>query len=292
MLPRSILQYFWPALSDYQSWKSFLLTSFEWPLKTGLTVEWKNVHWVLVDKLHVLWLSLSRKMWLGLLKILTWPQLFCQKGGWLILILGTVLCPWERHSIPIAVQVKPRKPSQTDWKIVAETLSLKQTINNSYKYMVASLQIIKQSHGTMKYWSQLFTFILCVVLRFNVIFNNLSNISQQCLTATGSSIIECCLSVVSSPRHFTWYHAKYQRTNGPVKRSPDIWAKHKIKFGSKRPNYFWEKPVLIFKCKWPWAKVKKWPWTSILTYLHYLNWFQVTGCKSSEKSTVFSFSYR
>ena len=37
-----------------------------------------------------------------------------------------------------------------------------------------------------------------------------------------------------------------QRTNGPVKRSPDIWAKHKIKFGSKWPNHFWEKPVLIF----------------------------------------------
>ena len=74
-----------------------------------------------------------------------------------------------------------------------------------------------------------------------------------------------------------------------MKRSPDIWAKHKIKFGSKWPNHFWEKPVLIFKCKWPWAKVKKWPWPSILTYLHYLNWFQVTGCKSSEKSTVFTF---
>ena len=38
MLPRSILQYFWPALSDYQSWKSFLLPTFEWPFKTGLTV--------------------------------------------------------------------------------------------------------------------------------------------------------------------------------------------------------------------------------------------------------------
>ena len=48
---------------------------------------------------------------------------------------------------------------------------------------------------------------------------------------------------------------KNQRTNGPVKRSPDIWAnyKNKIKFGSKWPNHFWEKPVLIFKCKWPWA---------------------------------------
>ena len=38
MLPRSILQYFWPALSDYQSWKSFLLSTFEVPFKTGLTV--------------------------------------------------------------------------------------------------------------------------------------------------------------------------------------------------------------------------------------------------------------
>ena len=38
MLPRSILQYFWPALSDYQSWKSLLLSPFEWPFKTGLTV--------------------------------------------------------------------------------------------------------------------------------------------------------------------------------------------------------------------------------------------------------------
>ena len=47
---------------------------------------------------------------------------------------------------------------------------------------------------------------------------------------------------------------KNQRTNGPVKRSPDIWAKHKIKFGSKWTNHFWEKPVLIFKCKWPWGQ--------------------------------------
>ena len=38
MLPWSILQYIWPALSDYQSWKSFLLSSFEWLFKTGLTV--------------------------------------------------------------------------------------------------------------------------------------------------------------------------------------------------------------------------------------------------------------
>ena len=32
-----------------------------------------------------------------------------------------------------------------------------------------------------------------------------------------------------------------------------IWAKykHKIRFGSKWPNNFWEKPVLILKCKWP-----------------------------------------
>ena len=32
--------------------------------------------------------------------------------------------------------------------------------------------------------------------------------------------------------------SKNQRTNGPVKRSPDIWTKHKIKFGSKWPNHF------------------------------------------------------
>ena len=38
MLPRSLLQYFWPALGEFQSWKSFLLSSFEWPFKTGLTV--------------------------------------------------------------------------------------------------------------------------------------------------------------------------------------------------------------------------------------------------------------
>ena len=65
-----------------------------------------------------------------------------------------------------------------------------------------------------------------------------------------------------------------------------------IKFGFDWPSDFWEKPVLIFKCKWPWAKVKKWPWPSILTYLHYLNRFQVTGCNSSEKSIVFTFFYR
>ena len=47
MLPRSILQCFRPALSDYQSWKSLLLSSFEWPLKRGLTVLWTDQNrWV------------------------------------------------------------------------------------------------------------------------------------------------------------------------------------------------------------------------------------------------------
>ena len=65
-----------------------------------------------------------------------------------------------------------------------------------------------------------------------------------------------------------------------------------IKFGFDWPGGFWEKQVLSFVCKWPWAKVKKWPWPSILTYVHFFSWFQVTGCKCSEKSTVFTFSYR
>ena len=65
-----------------------------------------------------------------------------------------------------------------------------------------------------------------------------------------------------------------------------------IKFGFDWPIGFWEKPVLIVKCKWPWAKVNKRHWPSILTYLHYLNRFQVTGCNSSEKSKVFTFFYR
>ena len=55
---------------------------------------------------------------------------------------------------------------------------------------------------------------------------------------------------------------------------------------------FWEKPVLSFICNRLWVKVKKWPWPSTLTYLHNFMPFQVTGCNSSEKSTVFSFSYR
>ena len=72
---------------------------------------------------------------------------------------------------------------------------------------------------------------------------------------------------------------------------PCTW-KLRIKFGFDWPSGFWEKQVLSFVCKWPWAKVKKWPWPSILTYLHYFSWFQVTGCKCSEKSTNFTFSYR
>ena len=65
-----------------------------------------------------------------------------------------------------------------------------------------------------------------------------------------------------------------------------------IKFGFDWPSGFWEKPVLSFICNWLWVKVKKWPWPSILIYLHNFMLFQVTGCKSSEKSTVFTFSYR
>ena len=34
----SILQYFWPALSDNWSWKPSFGLHFEWPLKTGFTV--------------------------------------------------------------------------------------------------------------------------------------------------------------------------------------------------------------------------------------------------------------
>ena len=65
---------------------------------------------------------------------------------------------------------------------------------------------------------------------------------------------------------------------------------YNIKFGFDWPSGFWEKQVLSFVCKWPWAKVKKWPWPSILTYVHFFSWFQVTGCKCFEKSTVFTFS--
>ena len=66
-----------------------------------------------------------------------------------------------------------------------------------------------------------------------------------------------------------------------------------IKFDFDYPSGFWEKQVLSFVCKWPWAKVKKCPWPSILTYVYFIFWwFQVTGCKCSEKSTVFTFSYR
>ena len=35
---RSILQYFWPALSDNWYWKPIFGVLFEWPLKTGFTV--------------------------------------------------------------------------------------------------------------------------------------------------------------------------------------------------------------------------------------------------------------
>ena len=34
----SILQYFWPALSDNQSWKPNFGLRFGWPLKAGFTV--------------------------------------------------------------------------------------------------------------------------------------------------------------------------------------------------------------------------------------------------------------
>ena len=62
-----------------------------------------------------------------------------------------------------------------------------------------------------------------------------------------------------------------------------------IKFSFDWPSGFWEKQVLSFVCKWPWAKVKKWPWLSILIYVHFFSWFQVTGCKCSEKSSFHFF---
>ena len=36
--PWSILQYFWPALSDNRQWKPIFGIHFEWMLKTGFTV--------------------------------------------------------------------------------------------------------------------------------------------------------------------------------------------------------------------------------------------------------------
>ena len=38
-LLQSILQYFWPALSNKRSWKPFFGLLFEWTLMTGLTVQ-------------------------------------------------------------------------------------------------------------------------------------------------------------------------------------------------------------------------------------------------------------
>ena len=69
----------------------------------------------------------------------------------------------------------------------------------------------------------------------------------------------------------TFNYKANQRTNGPVKRSPDIWANRKIKFGSKWPNHFWEKPVLIFKCKWPLGQAQEMTLTFNTYILHYLN---------------------
>ena len=73
-------------------------------------------------------------------------------------------------------------------------------------------------------------------------------------------------------------------------RCPCIW-KLTYKIWIKMTLWFMRKASFSLICKWPWAKVKKKHWPSILTFLLYLNWFQVTGCNSSGKSTVFTFSY-
>ena len=62
-----------------------------------------------------------------------------------------------------------------------------------------------------------------------------------------------------------------------------------IRFGFDWPSGFWEKQVLSFVCKWPWARSRNDP---DLQYSHmfiFFSWFQVAGCKCSEKSTVFTF---
>ena len=66
-----------------------------------------------------------------------------------------------------------------------------------------------------------------------------------------------------------------------------------IKFGFDWPSGFWEKQVLSFVCKWPWGPRSRNDLD--LQYSHmfiFFSWFQVAGCKCSEKSTVFTFSYR
>ena len=47
--PWSILQYFWPVLSDNQSWKPFFVFFFEWPLRTCFTVIFNNTFYFILS---------------------------------------------------------------------------------------------------------------------------------------------------------------------------------------------------------------------------------------------------
>ena len=51
--PWTILQYFWPALSNNWSWKPIFGLPFEWPLKTGYTVPLFGSGWGLVYQFYL-----------------------------------------------------------------------------------------------------------------------------------------------------------------------------------------------------------------------------------------------
>ena len=59
--PWSILQYFWPALSNYRSWKPIFTLLFEWPLKAGFTVSLFPPNVYLSCMHHICYIQMDRK---------------------------------------------------------------------------------------------------------------------------------------------------------------------------------------------------------------------------------------
>ena len=85
MLQESILQYFRPSLSYHLSVKIFVLSIFEWALKTGFTVDKKNNHnfshkkSVYLDPLYkFFWISINLLTPDKRVYICNIPLIFCQ----------------------------------------------------------------------------------------------------------------------------------------------------------------------------------------------------------------------
>ena len=77
----SILQYFWPALSDIRSWKPIFGVHFEWLLKTGFTVVIFVPYGACKTSLTPIWYMYFPSLQRLISELLVYQRLWCICGS-------------------------------------------------------------------------------------------------------------------------------------------------------------------------------------------------------------------